>query len=125
MGSVDMFEVAESLGFHVDVWPLPVGEVHEVAYRGNIAVALDLDDAGQRWAAAHGVGHCIMHGENNLLWVRKHSLLHPLFESEAEGFALGLLVDMEEARRERFEYRSEIAEYFGVVLEVIPCEVIW
>lgn len=113
-GRVDVFEVADLLGLQMDLWPLPVEEVQEVAVRGSVAVGYDLADPERRWAGAHGIGHCLMHGSINFFWLKEYTFLFPRYEPEADRFARGLLIDMDEAREQGFETHAEIAHYFGV-----------
>ena len=112
-------EVAQLLGLRVYERDLPIEELDEIFARDSIAVATKLDDAERRWAIAHGIGHCVMHQDANDLWLRAHTLLYDKSENQAEQFALHLLVDLEEGRAEGLETIQEIAEYFGVPVEMV------
>jgi hypothetical protein len=118
-GRVDVEGVALGIRVRVDDWDLPVDEVHEVTAGRNIGVAAGLDDDHRRWAVAHGIGHCLMHEGVNDLWLRADSFLHDRHERQAEHFALGLLVDLDEALLAGMTGVREIARYFGVPLWVL------
>ena len=119
-GSVNAQELAERMGLDVFSWPLPAGEMHEITVNRSIAVSTELDDAGQRWAIAHGIAHRVMH-PGNAGWARAHTLLENRLEREAEGFAYGLLVDEEEVLAERLPMLAEVAEHFGIPMHTL-CE---
>ncbi len=117
-GRVDVEGVAWRIGVSVDDWDLPVDEVHEVTAGRNIGVAAGLDDDLRRWAVAHGIGHCLMHEGANYLWLRASSFLHDRYERQAEHFALGLLVNVDEALSAGLRGVGDISGYFGVPLWV-------
>ena len=118
-GRVDAQGLADAMGLHVRIWPLPAAEVHEITICGVIGVSADLDDAERRWALAHGIGHRILH-PGNAVWARAHTLLGNRLEREAEEFAYGLLVDEGEALAERLPTLAEVADHFG-----IPMYTLW
>ena len=119
-GSVNVVELAQAIGFNVDVWDMPTHVLHEITTRGNIAVSPELDDSTRRWEVAHAIGHCDMHDRVNHTWLQLHTYLHDKFEHEAEEFAFGLLVSREEAWSEGLRTVEEMAYYFGV-----PAEKLW
>ena len=118
-GRVNVLELADAMGLHVDPLPLPAGEMHEITVKRSIAVSTELDDAEQRWAVAHGIGHRILH-PGNAVWARANTLLGNRLEREAEDFAYGLLVAEGEAVAERLPTLSDVAEHFG-----IPIYTLW
>ena len=115
-GRVEVEDVALGMGMCVDEWDLPADEVHEVTAGWNIGVPAGLDDDLRRWAVAKGIGHCLMHEGANYLWLRANSFLHGRYERQAEHFALGLLVDVDEAWSAGLREVGEIAGYFEVPL---------
>jgi Zn-dependent peptidase ImmA (M78 family) len=117
---VNVVELAQAMGFNVDVWDMPAQVLHEISTRGNIAVSPELDDRDRRWAVAHGIAHASMHERGNHVWLKLHTFLHDKFEREAEEFAYGLLVNKEEAWAEGLRSVEEMAYYFGV-----PAEKLW
>ena len=118
-GAVDVQGLADRLGLHVALWPLPAAEVHEITRGRRIAVSDELSDQERRWAIAHGIGHRIMHPGNHS-WLRTHTWLAVSWEREAEQFAYGLLVDEAEALTERLSMLADVAEHFG-----IPMDTLW
>ena len=118
-GRVDVYELADAMGLHIDPLPLPAGEMHEITVKRSIAVSTELDDGELRWAIAHGIGHRILH-PGNAVWARAHTLLGNRLEREAEEFAYGLLVDEEEVIAQRIPTLGDVAEHFG-----IPMHTLW
>ena len=118
-GRVDVYELADAMGLHIDPLPLPAGEMHEITVKRSIAVSTELDDGELRWAIAHGIGHRILH-PGNAVWARAHTLLGNQLERQAEEFAYGLLVDEEEVIAERIPTLWGVAEHFGV-----PPDALW
>ena len=117
-GRVDAEEVAHLLGFRVDRICLPGVNICEVTVADSIAVSTRLCAAEQRWSIAHALGHRVMH-PGNQLWLRAKTLLTTSDEREAEDFAYGLLVDESEALAQELITAGEIAEYFGVPVEMV------
>lgn len=116
-GAVDVYGVAAMLGLRVDEWPLPADELHEVFIKNSIAVSTDVGEEEKRWAIAHGIGHYILHSNGNQIWFRAHTTLSDKLEAQAEEFTFRLLVNIEEAWRERLDDVREIAAYFVVPVE--------
>ena len=115
-GQVDAEAVANDLGLTVVPWPLQVLE--EMRLGDYIAVSDRLDLEWRRWVVAHAVGHCLLHPGNHL-WIRQHTDIARGFEREAEDFACGLLIDVDEARAAGFIASWEVAEHFGVPDEMV------
>ena len=115
-GQVDAEVVANDLGLTVKRWSLRV--VEEMRFGDYIAVADRLEPEWWRWVVGHAVGHCVLHTGNHL-WIRRHTDLARGFEREAEDFACGLLVDVEEAAAEGLVTSWEVAEHFGVPDEMV------
>ena len=115
-GQVDAEVVANDLGLTVKRWSLRV--VEEMRFGDYIAVAERLTPEWRRWVVAHAVAHRLLHPSNHV-WIRRHTDLARGFEREAEDFACGLLVDVEEARAEGLVTSWEVAEHFGVPDEMI------
>ena len=115
-GRVDAGETANILGLEVVPWPLEKQE--EMLMDGYIGVAERLDSRWRRWVIAHAIGHKLLHPGNHL-WTRAHTNLGTPYEREAEDFALALLVDVQEARREGLREQWEVADHFGVPEELV------
>ena len=116
-GWVDVIALAHKLGLEVYERAMPADELHEVIFKTNIAVSEELSEPEQRWAIAHGIGHFIMHSRFNHVWLRANSGMADKLERQAEDFAHGLLIDLDEAWDEGLKTVREIAEYFGVPSE--------
>ena len=115
-GPVDAEAVANDLGLAVQRRSLRVLE--EMRLEDYVAVADRLEPEWWRWVVAHAIGHCLLHPGNHL-WIRRHTDLARGFEREAEDFACGLLVDVEEAAAEGLVTSWEVAEHFGVPEEMV------
>ncbi len=119
-GRVDIEAVAHLLGLEVDYWTFAAGtEIDEITVGSCIAVADYLDEPSRRWAIAHAIGHHVMQAQSNAIWLRARTLLSDKFERQAEDFAFHLLVDMEEARVEGLTDAAQIAERYGVPIEMV------
>lgn len=110
-GQVDAEAVANILGMQVFPWQLDT--LQELMVDDCICVAERLDSSWRRWVIAHAIGHKLLHPGNHL-WMRSRTALASKLEREAEDFALGLLVDTDEATRAGVSSLWEAAEYFGV-----------
>ena len=115
-GQVDAEAVANDLGLTIKRWSLRVLE--EMRLENYVAVADRLEPEWRRWVLAHAIGHCLLHA-GNYLCLRWHTDLTRSFEREAEDFACGLLVDVEEAAAEGLATSWEVAEHFGVPDEMV------
>ncbi len=71
-----MVELAHAFVFQVDVWDLPTKKVHEVTARSNIAVSVEFDHMGKRWAFAHRIPHCRFQDTGEHVRLGVHALLH-------------------------------------------------
>ncbi len=96
-----------------------LAEGHEILVKDTLGVSAALGTAEQRWAIAHAIGHHMLHAEANSVWLRARTLLPDKFERQAEDFAFHLLVDMEEARAEGLTDVAQIAERYGVPVEMV------
>ena len=114
-GRVDAEAVANMLDMEVVPWPLDVQE--EMQMDRYIGVAERLDSRMRRWVIAHAIGHKLLHSGNHL-WIRDHTSLGGIYEREAEDFARALLMDVDEAMAEGLTELWEVAEYFGVPVEM-------
>ncbi len=115
-GQVDAEAVASGLGLTVQRRPLHVLE--EMRIGDYVSVADRLETWWQRWVVGHAIGHCVLHPGNHL-WIRRHTDLAHGFEREAEDFAHGLLVDLEEAAAVGLNNSWEVAKHFGVPVDVL------
>ena len=115
-GQVDAEAVANGLGLTVVRWSLSV--IEEIRLGDYVAVSDRLEPEWRRWVVAHAIGHCVLHPSNHL-WIRRHTDLARGFEREAEDFACGLLVDVDEALAEGLVTSWEVAEHFGVTDEMV------
>ncbi len=121
-GYVDVEKVAALLGLKIDPRDFRARGVDEIEYRGNVAVAGHLKERERRWAIAHAIGHVVLHGKGNQVWLRTCSGLGGKLEQEAEEFAYALLVDEREARREGLHTLQELAGYFEVPPERVAMQ---
>ncbi|MCY3919276.1 MAG: ImmA/IrrE family metallo-endopeptidase [Chloroflexi bacterium] len=115
-GRVDAVAVANALG--LEVWPWQFEVQKEMQIDGQIAVAKRLGPEWRRWVIAHAIAHRLLHPGNHIER-RDHTDLPLPWEREAEDFAHALLIDEEEALAEGFVYAWEVAEHFGVPVEVV------
>ena len=115
-GRVDVEELAVDLG--LTVVTREVGQASEALYRGFAAISPALSPQWRRWAIGHAIGHHVLHDGNNI-WLRIHTLLSHSVERQAEDFALGLLVDVEDARAEGLTTAEEFSEFYGVPLGMV------
>lgn len=116
-GRVDAEEVAGVMG--LTVYRRPMLAVQEVKLGDSVAISSCIDDRTARWALAHAVGHHLLHPGNHL-FLRDQTQLGGKIERQAEDFAWGLLVDLEEARVAGLQYVADIASRFGV-----PGALVW
>ena len=115
-GRVDVDAVANILGLEVVSWPFE--KLEEMMTGDVIGVSARLDTRWRRWVVAHAIGHGLLHPGNHL-WKRLHTELAHYYEREAEDFAHGLLLDMDEAVEELLVGPAEAAEHFGVPEEMV------
>ena len=115
-GRVDAVAVANACG--LEVWPWHFTVQKEMQIDGQIAVAERLGPEWRRWVIAHAIAHRLLHPGNHIEQ-RDHTDLPLPWEREAEDFAHALLIDEEEALAEGFVYAWEVAEHFGVPVEVV------
>lgn len=115
-GQVDVDSVANILGLEVVSWPFE--KLDEMMLGDVIGVSPRLDSRWRRWVVAHAMGHGLLHPGNHL-WKRLHTGLAHYYEREAEDFARGLLLDMDEAVEELLVAPVEVAEHFGVPEEMV------
>ena len=86
------------------------------------------DPCERRWHIAHSIAHHQLHSGNQL-WKALHTDLTSLGERQAEDYATGLLIDVDEAIEELLSGATEATEYFGVPWKKIaiqlPLAVTW
>ena len=116
---VDAEAVANILGYPVLEWPIHV--LGEMAGDGVIIVSPLLNPCERRWKIAHSIAHHQLHSGNQL-WKSLHTDLAALGERQAEDYAAGLLIDVDEAIEELLTGAPEAAEYFGVPPEKIAIQ---
>ena len=120
VGRVDVERLANLVGLEVDYHPFNGAGIEEIAVSSCIAVRDDMPVDKQRWAIAHAVGHHVMHGSSwNQVWLRTCTQLPDKLESEADRFAYHLLVDTDEAIREGLTDVAQIADHYGVPVEMV------
>ena len=122
-GRVDLKRVANLLGLEVDYRTFNGAGVEEIAVSSCIAVRDDMPEDKQRWAIAHAIGHHVMHGSSwNQVWLRTCTQLPDKLEAQADRLAFHLLVDQAEAIREGLNDVGQIAEYYGVPVEMVAVQ---
>ena len=89
----------------------------ELGLRGHVDVE-SVANILRRWVVAHAIGHRLLHPGNHL-WIRSKTGLGFHYEWEAEDFARGLLLDVDEAQEELLTGLGEVAEHFGVPEEMV------
>ena len=115
-GRVDAEAVANMHGYPVVRWPLV--KQKEIEVDGYIGIAERLGPEESRWYIAHALGHKMMH-EGNQLWVYQKTMLGYRYEREADDFAHALLIDGREAAEAGLSDSWEVAEHFGVPVEMV------
>lgn len=59
-----------------------------------IVVNENLDENNRRIVLAHELGHAMLHGEENIYFIREHTMFSTgIYETEANKFAAELLID--------------------------------
>ena len=114
-GPLDVFSLAEAAGFDVSFVPL-YESIQEIIIGRNIAISDRLDELDARWALAHALGHFALQADINVenIRVSGNGILASVIEFWADRFAMGLLIDLDEALTLGFRTKSQIARYFRV-----------
>ena len=115
-GMVDVEEVANFLG--LTIVRMKLGNADELLGQGFVAVSDDLSSELHRWSASHGFGHHNLHN-GNLIFDSSDPWMDVKTERQAEDYARGILVDEMELAGEFPVTTAEVAEYFGVPVELL------
>lgn len=96
-GTREPLELCDQLGIAVLMVQLPSsvrGFSFQVRDRRAICINRELERSLQRQVCAHELGHCLLHPQQNLVFMTEHTLqVSQRFEREADEFCAALLLD--------------------------------
>lgn len=120
-GRVNLEQVIRAYGIKIDIIEFRGSNVQEITIGNRIAVRRGLSDRRRRWVIAHGIGHVLLHGKGNHVWLHMNDRRRDRDqeEIEAEAFAHKLLVGDMRVPINRLGEHSELAIYYGVPTEKV------
>lgn len=120
----DPYEMAEALGISVICEELGGinGYYSKLLRMKQIHVNCNLPEHEMRYAAAHELGHAVLHPDSNTSFLRNHTLLSVnKLENQAHQFALELLIpdeDLQEYLQRQYNVEC-LASIYGLPAEYI------
>ncbi len=93
-GTADSAELAGNLGIKVISRPLDELYGYFLSAHGQKIIVINntLPEHLQRFILAHKIGHALLHPEKSVLLLKKSLLSEQTFESEADKFAIHILM---------------------------------
>lgn len=118
---VDVEEVARQLNIDVCNMEFQGKKVQEITIGRNIYVRNGMPQRKRRWVVAHGIGHSLMHSDQNQVFLHTMDSTRSIerHEQQAESFARRLLLGRQRRRHFGDNNDAEAAAFYGLPLEKI------
>lgn len=116
-GTRDPIMVAEALGIHVQFEPLGKinGYFHVMFGEKFIHINQNMSEHEQIFTVAHELGHALMHEDVNILFLFENTYMSDTrYETEADWFAVSLLIDDETVEEMKHLPIMKLSEIFNV-----------